>query len=53
MFRFILVFALVFEMPLVLIFLCRAGITSPKVLKKIPPSRYPGFIYFIGFYNTS
>lgn len=34
MFRFILVFALVFEMPLVLIFLCRAGITSPKVLKK-------------------
>ena len=32
--RFTLVFALVFEMPLVLIFLCRCNILSPTVLKK-------------------
>ena len=33
-FRFTLVFALVFEMPLVLIFLCRFNIISPELLKK-------------------
>ena len=32
--RFALVFGIVFEMPLLLIFLCRQGIISPKTLKK-------------------
>ena len=32
--RFVLAFGLVFEMPLILVFLCRQGILSPQTLRK-------------------